>query len=87
MFIIREHSTKGNRLKLQKLFAKLDIRKYIFAVRTVNLWNALPDGIVGCKMTNNFVTKQKCAELVKFLKEHACIQRNMRLILSLPYAE
>ena len=49
------------------------IRKYIFAVRTVNLWNALPDGIVGCKMTNNFVTKQKCAELVKFLKEHACI--------------
>ena len=43
-----EHSTRGHRLKLQKFFAKLDIRKYFFAIRTVNLWNALPDGIVGC---------------------------------------
>ena len=59
--------------KLHTFFAKLDIRKYFFAVRTVNLWNALPDGIVGCKMINNFVTKLKCAQLVKFLKGHACI--------------
>ena len=27
-----EHSTRGNRLKLHKFFAKLDIRKYFFAV-------------------------------------------------------
>ena len=33
-----EHSTRGNKLKLQKFFAKLDIRKYFFAIRTVNLW-------------------------------------------------
>ena len=39
----------------------------------MNLWNAVPDGIVGCKMINNFVTKPKCAELVKFLKVHAWI--------------
>ena len=68
-----EHSTRGNRLKLHKFFANLDIRKYFFAVRTVNLWNTLPDGIVGCKMINNFITKLKCAQLVKFLKRHACI--------------
>ena len=68
-----EHSTWGNKLKLQKFFAKLDIRKYFFAVQTVNLWNALPGGILGCKMINNFVTKLKCAELVKFLKGHAYI--------------
>ena len=54
-----EHSTRGNRLKLHKFFAKLDIRKYFFFVRTVNLWNALPDGIVGCKIIHNFVTKLK----------------------------
>ena len=35
--------------------------------------NALPDGIVERKMINNFITKLKCAELVKFLKGHACI--------------
>ena len=65
-----EHSTRVNRLKLYKFFANLDIKKYFFAVRTVNLWNTLPDGIVGCKMINNFVTKLKCAQLVKFLKGH-----------------
>ena len=70
MFIIRGTSTRGNRLKLHNLFAKLDIRKYFFATRTVNLWNALPDGIVGCKMINYFVTKLKCAELVNFFKGH-----------------
>ena len=68
-----EHSTRGNRLKLHKFFVKLDIKKYFFSERTVNLWNALSDSIVGCKMINNFVTKLKCAELVKFLKGHACI--------------
>ena len=73
MFIIREHSSRRNRLKLHNFFAKLDMKKYFFAVRTVNLWNALPHGIVGCKMINNFVTKLKCAELVKFLKGHACM--------------
>ena len=40
---------------------------------TMNLWNALPNGIVGCKMINNFVTKLKFVELAKFLKGHACI--------------
>ena len=70
---LRVHSTMGNRLKLQKFLANLNIRKYFFAIQTVNLWNALPDGILECKMINNFVTKIKCAELVKFLKVHACM--------------
>ena len=43
------HSTWRNRLKLPKFFAKLDIRKYFVAVRTVNLWNTLPDSIVDVK--------------------------------------
>ena len=60
-------------IKIPEFFAKLDIRKYFFAVRTVNLWNALPDGVERCKMIRNFVTKLKCAELVKFLTGHACI--------------
>ena len=83
MLIIRETFYQGKQIKFAYIFAKLDIRKYFFALPTVNLWNVLPDGIVGCKMINNFVTKLKCAQLVKCLKGHACIQRNMRLILSL----
>ena len=54
---LREHSTRGNKLKLQHFLAKFDIRKYVFAIRAVNLWNALTNGAVGSKMINNRVNK------------------------------
>ena len=37
--------TRGNKYKLNKYHAKLDIRKYFFAFRTVNIWNFLHNDI------------------------------------------
>ena len=66
-----EHSTRGNWLKLQKFLPSWILENIFCAVRTVNLWNALPDGFVESIAIYNFVNKLKCAELVNFLKRHA----------------
>ena len=42
-------TTKGNKYKLIKYHAKLDIRKYIFAFRTVDVWSFLHNETVDCK--------------------------------------
>ena len=42
-------TTRGKKHKLTKYHAKLDIQKYFFAFRTVNVWNFLHNDIVGCK--------------------------------------
>ena len=43
------YTTMDNKYKLTKYHAKLYIRKYFFAFRTVNIWNFLHNDIVGCK--------------------------------------
>ena len=47
--------TRGNKYKLNKYHAKLDIRKYFFAFRTVNIWNFLHNDIVSCKTARGFI--------------------------------
>ena len=47
-------STRGHTGKLQKKFAKLDVRKYSFSVRVVDEWNALPEYVVCSKDVNTF---------------------------------
>ena len=42
-------TTRDNKYKLTKYHAKLDIRKYFFVFRTVDVWNFLHNDIVGCK--------------------------------------
>jgi hypothetical protein len=66
------HSTRGNKLKLYKYHAKLDVRKYFFAVRTINVWNSLPDSIINCTNVNIFVNKLKSFNFLDLLKGHAC---------------
>jgi len=39
-------STRGNKYKLIKDCCRLDIRKYSFSSRIVNIWNSLPDQVV-----------------------------------------
>ena len=39
-------STRGNSMKLCKFRARLDIRKYSFSNRVVNIWNSLPDCVI-----------------------------------------
>ena len=58
--------TRGNKYKLNKYHAKLDIRKYFFAFRTVNIWNFLHNDIVSCKTARGFIVK--LLDITRFLK-------------------
>ena len=42
-------NTRGNIFEIAKESAKLDIKKYFFALRTVDIWNVLSNDITGCK--------------------------------------
>ena len=58
---------------IAKESAKLDIRKYFFALRMVDVWNVLSNNIVGCKNSHMFTKKLQNIDLTKFLKGHAVI--------------
>ena len=47
-------TTRGHSSKLQKPYARLDIRKYFFSCRIVNEWNNLPDNVVSAPTLNAF---------------------------------
>ena len=55
--------TRGHSLTLFKSQCHLDIRKYGFGHRVVNLWNALPEDIIICDSLHSFKSR-----LDKFLK-------------------
>ena len=61
-------TTKSNKYKLTKYHAKLDIRKYFFAFKTVNVLNFLLNDIVSCKTAHGFIVKLKSFEFTRFLK-------------------
>ena len=46
--------TRGNKKKLFKHRARLDVRKYYFSNRVVNLWNSLPDNIISAETVFSF---------------------------------
>ena len=45
---------RGNKFKIFKCNCKLNIRKYYFNNRRVNVWNKLPNNIVCSDSTNSF---------------------------------
>ena len=52
--------TRGHSFRLRKPRYKLRIRKATFFVRTVNLWNALPAGVVNSRSLVSFKHKLRC---------------------------
>jgi hypothetical protein len=46
--------TRGHKFKLRKLKCKLDVRKYSFSLRVVNIWNNLPSNVVNAKSIDSF---------------------------------
>jgi len=59
--LIKEESyvTKGNdfrlqKLWLQKLWVRYDLRKFGFSNRVINKWNSLPHWVVSANTTNTF---------------------------------
>ena len=45
--------TRGHNLKLEKSRSKLDIRKYFFSKRVVDMWNGLPQSVIDATSVNN----------------------------------
>lgn len=61
-------STRGHTFKLEHTYARLNIRKYSFFVRTVGIWNALPQVVVNASSLNTFKS-----QLDKFWSSHAFV--------------
>ena len=47
--------TRGNSLKLYKPYTHLQCRSNYFSIRTINLWNQLPDEIIRCNTLAKFL--------------------------------
>ena len=52
-----EQKTKGHNLKLQKSRSRLDVRKYFFSQRVVNLWNDLSKEVVEAPSVDSFKSR------------------------------
>ena len=61
---------RGNRpiYKLDKFRAKLDVRKFFYAHRIVNVWNSLNNRVVACTTINSFVKNLKNVNMDNYLK-------------------
>jgi len=56
-FRVNTAPTRGHCLKLIKPRCHLDIRKYSFAHRIVDIWNSLDEDIIACDSINGFKGK------------------------------
>ena len=59
-FEIKESKiTRGHNYKLVKKQSRLDVRKYSFSQRTINVWNNLSTDYVHASSVNNIMFKNK----------------------------
>jgi len=53
-FELNTAPTRGHSLKLVKPRCRLDVRKYSFAHRVIDIWNILDDNTIACDSLNGF---------------------------------
>ena len=76
--------TKGNSYKNVKHKVRLDVRKYFYVNRVVNVWNCLNDNVVCSRTLHEFVHKLDSVNLSSFLKgEHIDSPHGALLVLQL----
>ena len=51
-FTFSQSGLRGHSYKLYKPNFRLDIRKFSFSVRVINIWNALPYSVLQCNTVN-----------------------------------
>ena len=57
--IYRNKITRGHSVKLNKKRCRLDIRKYYFTDRVVDIWNDLPESVVSAHTMFTFENRLK----------------------------
>ena len=63
--------TRGNSHKFVKHRVILDVRKYFYVNRVVNVWNCLNDNVIYSRTLHEFVHKWDSVNLSSFLKGRA----------------
>ena len=63
--------TRGNNCKLVKCRFNLDVRKFFFVNRVVNMWNLLGDDIICSRNVQMLANKLRNVNFTSFFKEHA----------------
>ena len=53
----KSHDTRGHQYKIEKQFIRLNIRKYSFIHRSVDLWNNLPTSVVSARTIHSFESR------------------------------
>ena len=64
-FIDNKNNTRGHKYKIRKQQCRLDIRKYSFSYRIVNIWNQLPFDVFNADNINIFKSKINSINLEK----------------------
>jgi hypothetical protein len=54
MELNKQANTRGHNKKLKKLSYRLNVRKYSFTSRVVDIWNSLPEEIIVAKTVKDF---------------------------------
>jgi hypothetical protein len=65
--VFETNCTRGNAYKIKHLPARLNTRLNFFVVKTVRIWNSLPDAIVCCDSVNSFKSALANESFSKFL--------------------
>ena len=61
----------GNDKKMKKNYSKINIRKFSFTNRIVDIWNSLPNEVITAKTVNNFeINLDKYWETQEFKYDH-----------------
>ena len=60
-----ETRTRGHSLKIFVKHCKLDVYKFNFLNKTINLWNSLPENVVCSNVINAFILKLHACYLIQ----------------------
>jgi len=72
-FELNNAPTRGHSLKLVKPRRRLDVRKYSFAHRVVDVWNSLDENVIACDSFNG----------LKIYSTNVCMVKGSYELLSL----
>ena len=78
-FSLSSTELTGHDFKLYKLQANLDVRKYFFSNKVIDIWNSMPVNMVNNNMTDNLKKKFHCFFKVRGINKFASLLSSCQL--------